>query len=149
MERSASIQAPPEKVFANIADFRRWPLWSPWEGRDPQMKRALSGAESGAGAVYAWEGNRQVGQGRMEILEATAPALVRIKLDFLKPFEAHNVAEYTLQREGAGTRVTWAMHGPQPFLMKLMGFFMSMDRMVGKDFEAGLARLKQVSERKE
>ncbi|AVO46497.1 SRPBCC family protein [Phreatobacter cathodiphilus] len=145
IERSAVIAAPPETIRPLIADFRAWRDWSPWEAKDPAMKRMLSGAEAGVGAVYGWEGNGQVGTGRMEIVE-DAPRRVAIKLDFLKPFEAHNLAEFTLAPEGAGTRVTWAMSGPQPFIAKLMGIVFSMERMVGPDFEAGLANLKRRAE---
>ncbi len=145
LERSTVIAAPPETIRPLIADFRAWRDWSPWEGKDPSMKRTLSGAEAGVGAVYGWEGNGQVGTGRMEIVE-DAPRRVAIKLDFLKPFEAHNLAEFTLAPEAAGTRVTWAMSGPQPFVAKLMSLVFSMERMVGPDFEAGLANLKRRAE---
>ena len=145
LERSTVIAAPPETIRPLIADFRAWRDWSPWEGKDPAMKRTLSGAEAGVGAVYGWEGNGQVGTGRMEIVD-DAPRRVAIKLDFLKPFEAHNLAEFTLAPEAAGTRVTWAMSGPQPFVAKLMSLVFSMERMVGPDFEAGLANLKRRAE---
>lgn len=147
VERATVIKAPPAKVFALIDDFRQWAGWSPWEKLDPAMKRTHSGAASGKGAVYAWEGNGDVGAGRMEILETTAPSRVLIRLDFMKPFEATNTAEYTIQPEGEATRVTWAMYGPAPFLSKLMQVFVSMDKMVGKDFERGLANLKALAER--
>jgi uncharacterized protein YndB with AHSA1/START domain len=146
IERSALVNAPAERIFPLIADFRRWPTWSPWETKDPNLKRTLSGAEEGKGAVYAWEGNKNVGSGRMEILEADAPGLIRIKLDFFKPFEAHNTAEFSLKPEGDATRINWAMIGPSPFMSKLMQVFMSFDAMVGKDFEAGLANLKRQTE---
>jgi uncharacterized protein YndB with AHSA1/START domain len=147
VERATVIKAPPAKVFALIDDFRQWAGWSPWEKLDPAMKRTHSGAASGKGAVYAWEGNGDVGAGRMEILETTAPSRVLIRLDFMKPFEATNTAEYTIQPEGEATRVTWAMYGPAPFLSKLMQVFVSMDKMIGKDFEQGLANLKALAER--
>ena len=147
VERAALIKAPPAKVFALIDDFRQWAGWSPWEKLDPSMKRSHSGAASGKGAVYAWEGNGDVGAGRMEILETTAPSRVLIRLDFIKPFEARNTAEYTLRPEGEATRVTWAMYGPAPFVSKLMQVFVSMDAMIGKDFEQGLANLKALAER--
>ena len=111
------------------------------------MKRTLSGTPSGVGAVYAWESPCKAGTGRMEIKEALAPSKVGIQLDFLKPFEAHNVAEFTLTRRGDTTDVTWVMHGPAPFVSKLMGVFASMDKLVGKDFEAGLANLKAAAEK--
>ena len=110
------------------------------------MRRAHSGAASGPGAVYEWEGNRDIGKGRMEITEASPPARVTIKLDFVKPFEAHNIVEFTLEARGDSTTVTWALHGPMPYVSKLMSVFFSMERMVGADFEAGLASLKAVAE---
>ena len=147
VQRSASIKAPPEKIYALIADFKQWRTWSPYEKLDPQMKRTLSGADSGQGAVYAWDGDDKAGAGRMEITEARPGSLVGIKLDFLKPFEAHNKAEFTLAPEGEATRVTWSMYGPQPYFAKLMGTFFDMDHMIGKDFEAGLATLKSATEK--
>jgi uncharacterized protein YndB with AHSA1/START domain len=147
VQRSIRIQAPAEKVFPLLVDFRRWTAWSPWEGRDPAMKRNMSGAQTGKGSIYEWSGNSKVGQGRMEIVDATPPSSLRVKLDFLKPFEAHNVAEFVLSPSGGSTDVTWAMYGPSPFISKLMGVFMSMDRMVGRDFETGLASLKAASEK--
>jgi hypothetical protein len=147
VQRSIRIQAQAEKVFPFLVDFRRWTAWSPWEGRDPAMKRSMSGAQTGKGSIYEWSGNAKVGQGRMEIVEAMPPTTVRVKLDFLKPFETHNVAEFILTPAGGSTDVTWAMYGPSPFIAKLMGLFMSMDRMVGRDFEAGLASLKAASEK--
>jgi hypothetical protein len=147
VERSVSIQAPPEKIFPLIDDFHNWGAWSPWENRDPAMKRTHSGAARGKGAAYAWEGNNAVGSGRMTIAESSPPSKVTIDLDFLKPFEAHNVADFTLTPEGGATTVTWAMHGPSPFFSKVMQVFLSMDSMVGKDFEAGLANLKAAAEK--
>jgi hypothetical protein len=148
VQRSIRIDAPPEKVFPFLADFRRWSAWSPWEGKDPAMKKSIAGAASGKGAVYEWSGNSKVGQGRMQIIESVPPASVRVQLDFMKPFEAHNVAEFLLGRAGSGgTDVTWAMYGPSPFMARLMGVFMNMDRMIGRDFEAGLAALKAAAEK--
>ena len=147
VERSASIQAPPEKIFPLIDDFHNWPAWSPWEKLDPAMQRTLSGPASGPGAVYAWKGNSKVGQGRMEILQAAAPSRVAIKLDFLEPFEGHNTTEFVLQPQGSATQVNWAMYGPNTYMGKLMSVFMSMDKMIGKDFEAGLANLKAAAEK--
>lgn len=146
IERSISVNASPDKVFSLIDDFHAWGSWSPWEKLDPGLRRTHGGPPSGKGAVYEWEGNPKVGSGRMEILECSRPSRLLIKLDFLKPFEAHNQAEFTLVAEGASTRVTWAMTGPQAFPMKLMGLFMNMDRMVGSDFEKGLASIKQIAE---
>jgi carbon monoxide dehydrogenase subunit G len=147
IERATVIKAPPEKIFPLISDFSRWSAWSPYEKKDPQMKRRLAGPASGKGAVYAWEGNQDVGQGRMEIADATAPSRVTLKLDFVKPFEAHNTVDFTLEPSGEATRVTWAMQGPMPFVSKLITVFVDMDRMVGQDFEAGLANLKSIAER--
>ena len=147
VQRSATIQAPPEKIFAVVNDFHRWTEWSPWEKLDPGMKRTQSGAPSGKGAIYEWYGNSKAGAGRMEIIESTPAAKVGIQLDFIKPFEGHNIAEFTLAPKGETTNVTWTMHGPAPFISKLMQVFVSMDTMIGKDFEAGLANLKTVVEK--
>lgn len=146
IQRSTAVKAPPEKIFALISNLRGWGAWSPYEKKDPAMKRSYSGPDSGKGATYAWEGDKNVGTGRMEILDAPAPREVVIKLDFFKPFEAHNTAEFTLQPAGDGTRVTWAMQGPTPFIGKIMHVFMNMDRMVGTDFETGLANLRKTAE---
>ncbi|MFN0302136.1 MAG: SRPBCC family protein [Burkholderiales bacterium] len=147
VERSASIKAPPEKIFVHINDFKAWNAWSPWAKKDPAMKATYGAVTQGNGATYQWNGNNEVGTGRMEIIDATPPSRVAIKLDFLKPFEAHNTVEFTVQAQGDGANVTWAMFGPQPFVAKIMGVFVSMDSMVGKDFEAGLANLKAVAEK--
>jgi hypothetical protein len=147
VERAASVKAPPAKIFPLINDFHNWGAWSPWEKLDPALKRTYGGPESGKGAVYEWEGNSKVGAGRMEIVDSAAPSKVVIKLDFLRPFEAHNVAEFTLDAKGDATTVTWAMHGPAPYMSKLMGVFVSMDKMVGKDFETGLANMKAAAEK--
>ncbi len=147
VRREAIVKAPAEKIFPLINDFHQWVTWSPWEHRDPALKRSYSGAESGKGAVYGWEGNRNVGSGRMEILESAVPSKIVIKLDFIKPFEGHNTAEFTMLPQGDGTHVIWLMHGPAPFLNKVMQVFMNLDRMIGKDFEAGLASLKQLTEK--
>ena len=146
IQRSASVSAGAAKIHPLIQDFHNWGSWSPWEKLDPDLKRAYSGPASGKGAIYEWQGNPKVGSGRMEVLEVTSPSRVLIKLDFLKPFEAHNQAEFTLAEGPGSTTVTWAMTGPQPFPMKVMGLFMSMDSMVGKDFEKGLASMKAVAE---
>jgi carbon monoxide dehydrogenase subunit G len=147
VQRTASIAAPPEEVFALISDFQRWGAWSPWEKKDPAMKRTFGAATSGKGAVYAWEGNKDVGQGRMEIAESVAPSKVTLNLDFVKPFEAHNLVEFTLEPQGAATHVTWAIHGPMPYISKVVSVFCNMDSMIGKDFEAGLANLKAIAEK--
>jgi uncharacterized protein YndB with AHSA1/START domain len=147
VQRGATMKAPPEKIFSLINDFHQWGKWSPWENRDPAMTRSFSGAESGRGAVYAWEGNKNVGSGRMEILDASTPSKITIKLDFFKPFEAHNTAEFTMLPHADATSVNWVMHGPAPFMSKMMQVFMNMDRMIGRDFEAGLANLKGLAEK--
>jgi uncharacterized protein YndB with AHSA1/START domain len=147
VERSIIINAPPEKIFALLNDFHQWGSWSPWEKMDPAMKRTFSGAAKGKGAIYGWEGNKEVGTGRMEITESSPPSKMVVKLDFLKPFEAHNFADYTLNGNGNLTTVTWGMYGPSPYVVKIMHVFISMDSMVGKDFETGLANLKAVAEK--
>ena len=114
---------------------------------DPAMKRTYSGAASGKGAVYAWEGNSKVGEGRMEITESSPPSKVTIKLDFVKPIEGHNTAEFALEPKGDSTNVTWSMYGPSAYIAKVIGIFVSMDKMIGKDFEAGLANMKAVAEK--
>ena len=146
VQRTTSIKAPPEKIFPLINDLHRWGSWSPWEKMDPEMKRTYSGAATGKGAAYAWQGNRKVGEGRMEIVDASPPSKITIKLDFIKPFEGHNTAEFMLEPKGDSTNVTWTMYGPSIYIAKVMGVFVSMDKMVGKEFETGLANLKSVAE---
>jgi uncharacterized protein YndB with AHSA1/START domain len=147
VRRAATVRAPPERIFPLINDFHQWGSWSPWEHKDPAMKRTYSGADSGKGAVYAWDGNKNVGSGRMEILEASPPSKIVIKLDFFAPFEAHNTAEFTMLPQGDATNLTWVMHGPLVFMAKVMHVFINMDKMIGKDFEAGLANLKKLTEK--
>jgi hypothetical protein len=147
VQRAASIKAPPEKIFAFINDFKRWESWSPWEKKDPAMKRSYGATTSGKGAKYAWEGNKDVGQGSMEIAESVPSSKLTLKLDFLKPFEAHNIVDFTLESKGDSTNVTWAMQGDTPYFAKIIHVFINMDRMVGKDFEAGLANLKAAAEK--
>jgi uncharacterized protein YndB with AHSA1/START domain len=147
VRRATMVKAPPEKIFGLINDFHQWGTWSPYENKDPAMKRTYSGAERGKGAVYAWEGNKNVGSGRMEILDASGPSKIVIRLDFFVPFEAHNTAEFTMLPQGDATNVTWLMHGPAPFMSKMMQVFINMDNMIGKDFETGLANLKRLTER--
>ena len=144
--RSAKIKAPPETVFAHVNDFHKWEAWSPWEKLDPNLKRTYSGAEAGEGAVYAWVGNSQVGEGRMTVVESRPGERLRIKLEFLKPFEATNEAEFTFQPEGDETLVTWSMVGNNNFISKAFCLIMNMDKMIGADFEKGLASLKAVAE---
>ncbi len=147
IQRAASIKAPPENIFPLINDFRNWGAWSPWEKKDPAMKRHLGATASGKGAVYEWEGNKDVGQGRMEIAASVPPSKLSIKLDFVKPFEAYNMVEFTLEPNGDATNVTWAMQGHTPYFAKIIHVFINMDSMVGKDFEAGLASLKAIAEK--
>jgi len=146
VRREIAIDAPPERISPLLADFKAWSAWSPWEKKDPAMKRSFSGAQSGVGARYAWDGDKNVGRGSMEIVEATA-SKVALKLDFIAPFEAHNEAVFLLQPQGqAATNVVWTMTGPTPFLGKIVHVFMDMDRMIGGDFEAGLAAMKTAAE---
>jgi hypothetical protein len=147
VQRSIVIKATPERIFPLINDFHNWGAWSPWEKMDTQLKRTFSGTAIGQGAVYTWEGNNKVGTGRMEIIETFAPVKIRIKLDFLKPFEGHNIAEFTMVPQGGSTEVIWSMHGPTPYLAKIMHLFFSMDRVVGEQFDTGLANLKAIAER--
>jgi uncharacterized protein YndB with AHSA1/START domain len=146
VRRAETIDAPPKRVYDQIADFHRWTSWSPWEDVDPQLRRTYSGAPAGAGAVYTWSGNRKAGQGRMEIVEATEPSKVRIDLTFEKPWKARNDTEFTIEPQGAGSRVTWAMTGKKTLMTKVMGVVMSMDKLLGRDFEKGLRRLKETTE---
>ena len=146
VERRTRINATPDRIFPLLNDFKRWSVWSPWEKLDPNLTRRHSGAESGPGAVYEWEGNKKVGKGRMEIRKAVPPSNVVITLDFIEPWAAHNTAEFTLTPSASATDVIWAMYGPNLFMTKLTSVFMSMDKMVGKDFERGLANLKQAAE---
>lgn len=145
--RSTSINAPAAKIFPFLDDFRQWAHWSPWEKLDPNLQRTHGGTPSGKGSVYAWEGNKQVGAGRMEIVDSVPPSSLSIKLDFLRPFEAHNVVKLVLDSQATATRVTWTMIGTNNFMGKLMGVVLNMDKMVGKDFETGLANLKALAER--
>lgn len=147
VERKATIQAPPEKVFALINDFKQWTAWSPWEKKDPGMKRTYGATTSGKGATYAWDGNKDVGKGSMEIIESAPPSKIRLKLDFETPFEAHNRVAFTLEPRDGGTAVTWLMEGPVPYFAKIIHLFFNMDKMVGGDFETGLANLKALAEK--
>lgn len=146
VRRVITVRAPPEKIFPLIADFHQWGAWSPYETKDPAMKRTYGGAASGRGAVYAWEGNKNVGSGRMEIIEALLPSKIVIKLDFFAPFEGHNAAEFTMLPQGDASSVTWVMHGRAPFMSRMMQVFINFDTMIGSDFETGLANLKKLTE---
>jgi carbon monoxide dehydrogenase subunit G len=147
IERRISIKAPPEEIFPLINDFHAWTQWSPWERKDPALKRSYSGATSGKGSIYEWEGNKNVGKGRMEIAESRPSSKVLVDLYFLSPFAANNTAEFTLTPGGEATTVNWAMYGPSLFVSKVMSTVMNMDKMVGKDFEQGLVNMKAAAER--
>ena len=147
LQRSITINAPPDRVFPFLNDFHQWPLWSPWERMDPNMRKTHSGSTQSRGAVYEWDGNKNVGTGRLEIVESVPPSTVKIKLDFFKPFEAHNTTEFTLDGRDGSTNVTWAMHGPQPYMMKVMSIIMNSDKMVGGQFETGLGNLTALAEK--
>ena len=147
VQRATVVKAPPEEIFPLIDDFHQWGSWSPYEHKDPAMKRSFSGANSGKGAVYGWEGNKDVGSGRMEITDTSVPAKIVIKLDFFSPFEGHNVAEFTMLPQDGDTHLTWTMRGPAPLMSKVMQVFMNLDTMIGRDFEVGLANLKNLTEK--
>lgn len=147
VERALVINAPAEKIFPLINDLHQWATWSPWENLDPELRREYSGNARGEGASYAWAGNNKVGAGRMTITASLPPARIAMDLHFIKPFEAHNTTEFVLTPTAGGTQVSWRMEGPNPFMAKVMQVFFSADLMVGKDFETGLANLKQVAER--
>jgi len=146
VERSTKVDAGPAAVFAEVVDFHRWPAWSPWEDLDPDLTRHYTGPARGVGAVYSWSGNRKAGEGRMEITRTDEPTRVVVDLEFLKPFKSSSVTTFTFAPEGAATRVTWTMAGPRTLMVRLMGLFTSMDKLVGGDFEKGLGRLKSVVE---
>jgi polyketide cyclase/dehydrase/lipid transport protein len=148
VQRSMTVQAPSEKIYPLIDNFHHWNEWSPWAKLDPGIQENYSGPERGKGAAYAWKGNSKVGEGRMEISDTIEPKLVAIELEFLKPMESRSLAEFRLEPQGdSSTRITWTMSGPNNYLAKLMGVFVNMDTMVGKDFEKGLSNLKTVAER--
>lgn len=146
--RSTTIAAAPATVFAEVNDFRRWQAWSPWEKLDPAMKRSFDGPAAGVGAIYGWDGNNEVGAGRMTLTDSRPGELVRVRLEFLKPMEAQSTAEFTFRPEGNGTAVTWTMFGKNHYLAKVMCLFMNMDKMLGTQFEQGFASLKAVVEAK-
>ena len=146
IERSATVRAPAAAAFAQVNDFHNWRAWSPWEKIDPALRRSYEGPQAGAGATYAWQGNKDVGEGRMTILESRPGELVRIKLEFFKPIAATNTAEFSFRSVGDGTAVTWTMTGQNNFLARAICVFVNMDRMVGGMFEQGLAQMKTVVE---
>jgi hypothetical protein len=147
VQRVTSIGAAADKIFPLINDFRNWGSWSPYEKKDPAMKRTFSAQTSGKGAVYEWDGNSQVGKGRIEIIDTSAPSRLTIKLDMIKPMEGHNIVNFTLEPRGGATQITWAMRGPFAYIARVMSLVCDMDKMIGKDFEAGLANLKALAER--
>lgn len=144
--QTANISASPSVVFAQVNDFHHWAAWSPWERLDPQMQRSYEGAPAGTGAVYGWVGNKDVGEGRMTIIDSRPSELIKINLEFIKPFAATSLTEFAFLPVNDQTQVTWTMTGKNNFIAKAMCMFMDMDEMVGKDFEKGLAQLKAVSE---
>jgi hypothetical protein len=146
IERSATIAAPAPVVFAPVNDFRNWQAWSPWAELDPAAKSSFAGPRAGNGAAFAWSGSSQVGEGRMTITESRPSELVRIKLEFLKPFEATNTAEFTFKPQGERTAVTWSMYGHNDFVGRAVGLFVNMDKVLGEEFEKGLASMKSVAE---
>ena len=146
VSRSISVNAPADAIYPQVVDFQRWAIWSPFEALDPDMKKTFSGPEGGVGAVYAWDGNKKAGAGRMEIVEASPPKNVSLKLEFTRPFKSENMTDFTMEPQGDSTRVTWTMRGDHTFMSKVMCVFISMDSMVGKDFEQGLANLKRAAE---
>jgi hypothetical protein len=146
VERSITMAAPPEAAFKRVNDFHAWGAWSPWEKLDPGMKRTYDGAPAGLGAKYAWTGNKEVGEGRMTIERSEPGRQVSVKLEFLRPFEATNMATFTFEKTPAGNKTTWAMDGNNNFVSKAMGLVMDMDKMIGPDFERGLASLKAAAE---
>jgi Polyketide cyclase / dehydrase and lipid transport len=146
VQRSTNIKATPEKIHPLINDLRAFNRWSPYEQKDPAMKRSYSGPESGKGAAYAWDGNKEVGKGQITIAD-TSPSKITLNLDMHDPFEAHNVVAFTLVPVGDSTKVTWAMQGKMPYLAKIMCLFFDMDKMVGGDFANGLANLKAIAEK--
>ncbi|MGC4094476.1 MAG: SRPBCC family protein [Polyangiaceae bacterium] len=146
IERSVTVKAPAEAAFARVNDFHGWREWSPWEGKDPNMARSYEGAQAGNGAVYTWRGNKEVGEGRMTIRKSEPSSLVDIQLEFLAPFPATSTATFTFVTVSDGTRVTWAMDGKNTIMGKVAGLFMNMDKMLGAEFESGLAKLKSAAE---
>lgn len=147
VERSLTFQAGAEQIFPLINDFHEWEAWSPWEKADPAVQRTYSGAESGKGAIYAWKGNKQLGEGKMEILDTQPFNYLRLQINFYKPFAAQNTIEFRLEEKDGSTVVSHAMYGPSNFMSKLMSLFFSMDKMVGGKFDEGLHSLKNIVEK--
>ena len=144
--RSTTISAPPPAVFAQVNDFHKWEAWNPWGKIDPAMKQTYEGAPAGPGAIYTWVGNKNVGEGRMTLTESRPSDLIRIKLEFFKPFAGTNIAEFTFKPAGNQTAVTWSMTGKNNFMAKAIHLFMNMDKMIGGQFEMGLAQMKSIVE---
>jgi hypothetical protein len=147
ISRKGLINAPPAKAFAQVNDFHNWEAWSPWANLDPTMKQTYEGPPSGKGAVYSWDGNKQVGEGRMTITESHPHELIVIKLEFIKPFTATNTTEFAFAPKGSQTEVTWTMLGKNNFMMKAMHMLMNMEKILGKEFDKGLAAMKIAAER--
>ena len=148
VQRSIIIDSSPENIFLHINKLRDWQFWSPYEFKDPKMQREFGRIDTGKGAFYAWQGNNQVGQGYMEIIESKIPSNIKIALTFIKPFKGNNTAEFTLTPENNTTQLTWAMYGPNTFISKIMQIFINFDRMIGNDFSSGLNKLKKLVEDK-
>jgi len=146
VSRSTTIAAPAPVVFAQVNDFHKWSAWSPWEKIDPAMKRTYEGPSAAVGASYAWVGSREVGEGRMTIVESRPSDLIQVKLEFVKPFAGTSVAEFSFKPDGERTLVTWRMTGDKNFIAKAIHLVMSMDRMIGDQFDKGLAAMKTVAE---
>jgi uncharacterized protein YndB with AHSA1/START domain len=146
VSRAATIAAPPATVFAQVNDFHKWAAWSPWEKLDPDIQRNYSGEPAGEGAAFSWSGNSDIGEGNMTITESRPDELVRLKLEFIKPMAGTSDTEFRFKPEGDGTHVTWTMSGKNGFVGKALCLFMSMDKMIGGQFEEGLASMKQVAE---
>jgi hypothetical protein len=146
VQRTTTISAPAPVVFAQVNDFRKWEAWSPYVKRDPAMKKTFEGAPAGVGAIYTWSGNNEVGEGRTTIIESRPSELIRVKLEFVRPFAATSIAEFTFKPEGERTAVTWSLSGHNNFIAKAMGLVVNMDRMIGGDFETGLAQMKSAAE---
>jgi len=146
--RAAVIPAPADEIFPLVNSFHEWTKWSPWESVDPAMQRSYTGTDSGVGAKYAWSGNRKAGSGTMEIIQSSAPSSIRIRLEFTKPFKTVNPTTFTFTPAGNGTQVTWTMTGENKGLGKIFALFMTMDKMVGADFDKGLASLAAAARRR-
>jgi|SRR5579883_1610769 len=144
--RSMTMPVPANAVFAQVNDFHKWEAWSPWQKMDPAAKNSYEGASAGSGAIFSWAGNNKVGAGRMTIIESKPGEMIRIKLEFIKPFPGVNDTLFTFKPEGNQTTVTWSMTGKRPFAVKAVGLFMNMDKMVGGQFEQGLAAMKTAAQ---